>query len=87
RPGAAAACGALWLAGTAEFALARVRPGPRTRDEVVTMALTSVAIPPTAVWHWLRGQVVHRGTTPFTPSGTAGPPQGQREPEPEQVGS
>jgi hypothetical protein len=87
RPRGAALCGALWLAGTAEFALARIRPGPRTRDEVVTMALTSVAIPPAAVWHWLRGHLVHRGTVPFTPSGKAGPPQEQREPAPEQVGS
>ncbi|MEV5320337.1 glycosyltransferase [Streptomyces sp. NPDC052687] len=87
RPRGAALCGALWLAGTAEFALARIRPGPRTRDEVVTMALTSLAIPPAAVWHWLRGRVAHRGTAPFVPSGTAGPPRGRREPAPEQVGS
>ncbi|WP_206312997.1 glycosyltransferase [Streptomyces sp. JB150] len=87
RPRGAGLCGALWLAGTAEFALARIRPGPRTRDEVVTMALTSLAIPPAAVWHWLRGRVAHRGTAPFAPSGTAGPPRGRREPAPEQVGS
>lgn len=87
RPRAAAVCGALWLAGTAEFALARIRPGPRTRDEVVTMALTGVAIPPVAVWHWLRGRIIHRGTVPFTPSATAGPPRPLRDAEPEQVGS
>ena len=46
---------AVWALGTAEFAWARIAPGPRTRDEVLTMALTSAAIPPAATWHWLRG--------------------------------
>ncbi len=45
RPRAASACAAGWLAGTAEFALARIRPGPRTRDEIVTMALTGALVP------------------------------------------
>ena len=44
-----------WALGTAELAWARIAPGPGTRDEVATMALTSVAIPPVATWHWLRG--------------------------------
>ena len=44
-----------WLAGTAWFAWARIAPGPRTRGEVATMLGTSVAIPPAAAWHWLRG--------------------------------
>ncbi|MGY1752098.1 HAD-IIIA family hydrolase [Blastococcus sp. SYSU D01042] len=61
RPGAAALAGAAWLAGTAEFAWARIAPGPRTRDEVATMLATSAAIPPLATWHWLRGVVQHRG--------------------------
>ncbi|MGR6968423.1 glycosyltransferase family 2 protein [Streptomyces cynarae] len=64
RPRAAAVCAAGWLAGTAEFALARIGPGPRTPDEVATMALTSVLIPPAATWHWLRGHLVHRGAPP-----------------------
>jgi len=51
----AAAAGAAWLAGTAEFAAARIAPGPRDRREVVTMLATSVAIPPVATAHWLRG--------------------------------
>jgi HAD superfamily hydrolase (TIGR01662 family) len=58
RAAALAACG--WLAGTAEFAGARIAAGPRTREEVTTMALTSAAIPPLATWHWLRGVVGHR---------------------------
>lgn len=57
---AAAVCGAAWLAGTAEFAAARIAPGPRTRSEVLTMTVTSLLIPPAAVWHWLRGHVLHR---------------------------
>ena len=59
RPGRARFVGLLagagWLAGTAELALARVLPGPRTPAEVATMALTSVLLPPAATWHWLRG--------------------------------
>ena len=47
--------GLAWLAGTAEFAAARIAPGPRTRDELITMLLTSPAIPPLATVHWLRG--------------------------------
>jgi HAD superfamily hydrolase (TIGR01662 family) len=65
RPRAAALAAAGWLAGTAEFAWARVAPGPRTRDEVTTMALTSAAIPPLATWHWLRGVVQHVGVRPW----------------------
>jgi hypothetical protein len=71
RPAAAAACAALWLAGTAEFAWARIAPGPRTRDEIVSMALTSVAIPPVAAWHWLGAQLRHRAAPPLRPPLTA----------------
>ncbi|MFI9822588.1 glycosyltransferase family 2 protein [Streptomyces sp. NPDC052013] len=60
----AVVCAAGWLAGTAEFALARILPGPRTRDEILTMLLTSTLIPPTATWHWLRGQLVHHAAPP-----------------------
>jgi histidinol-phosphate phosphatase family protein len=44
----AAVAGAAWLAGTAELAWARIAPGPRTRREVTTMLMTSVAMPPVA---------------------------------------
>ena len=57
---AAAACGALWLAGTAELAWARIAPGPRSAREVATMAWTSAVLPPAAVYHRLRGRLVHR---------------------------
>ncbi len=49
-----------WLGLTAQFAWARVAPGPRSRDEVAAMVVTSVAIPPAAAWHWLRGSWRHR---------------------------
>lgn len=58
RAAAVAALG--WAAGTAEFAWTRIAPGPRTRDEVTTMAVTSVLIPPAATWHWLSGLWRHR---------------------------
>ncbi|MEV7453787.1 glycosyltransferase, partial [Streptomyces nigra] len=60
RRRAAALAGALWALGTGEFALARIRPGPRTPDEIITMAVTSVVIPPLAIRHWLDGVVRHR---------------------------
>jgi hypothetical protein len=65
RPVAATACAALWLAGTAEFAWARIAPGPRTRDEIISMALTSAVVPPVATWHWLGGHLRHRRTRPL----------------------
>ncbi|GAA4813743.1 glycosyltransferase family 2 protein [Streptomyces ziwulingensis] len=60
RPRAAALAGLGWAAGTAEFAWARIAPGPRTRHEVTTMAVTSVLIPPAATWHRLSGEWRHR---------------------------
>jgi histidinol-phosphate phosphatase family protein len=47
--------GAGWLLGTAELAWARIAPGPRTPDELATMAATSLLLPPAATWHWLAG--------------------------------
>lgn len=60
RPRAAAVAALGWAAGTAEFAWARISPGPRTGAEVATMVLTSALIPPLASWHVLRGAVRHR---------------------------
>ncbi len=65
RPAAASVAAALWAAGTAELAWARIAPGPRDRAEVTTMVLTSVAIPPMAIWHWLRGCWRHRAARPW----------------------
>jgi histidinol-phosphate phosphatase family protein len=44
----AATMGAAWLTGTAELAWARIAPGPRTREEVATMVITSTVLPATA---------------------------------------
>ncbi|MFG2680951.1 glycosyltransferase family 2 protein [Streptomyces sp. NPDC048392] len=60
-PRAAAVAGLGWAAGTAEFAWARIAPGPRTRHEVTTMLVTSALIPPAATWHRLSGLWRHRG--------------------------
>jgi histidinol-phosphate phosphatase family protein len=65
RSGALA--GALWAALTARFTWARIAPGPRTAGEIGRMALTSVLIPPTATWHWVRGIVRHRAAGPWVP--------------------
>ena len=61
----AAVAGAVWAAGTAEFTAARIAPGPRDRDEVITMVATSLAIPPVATAHWLRGWWRWRGAQPI----------------------
>src|SRR5215218_8806478 len=65
RPRAAALAAAAWLAGTAEFAWGRIAPGPRTRDDMTTMFLTSTVLPPLATWHWLRGVLRHRRVSPW----------------------
>ncbi|MER6350090.1 glycosyltransferase family 2 protein [Streptomyces sp. NPDC001595] len=65
RRGAALAAGLGWAAGTAGYARARIAPGPRTRDEVATLALTSVLIPPTATWHRLTGRWRYRAARPW----------------------
>ncbi|MGW6566331.1 glycosyltransferase family 2 protein [Streptomyces sp. NPDC054975] len=68
RPAAAAGCALGWLVGSAEFAVARIAPGPRTPSEVATMVTTSLLIPPVACWHRLRGHVVHRAAQPRNPA-------------------
>ncbi|MEU4657609.1 glycosyltransferase [Streptomyces sp. NPDC023723] len=60
RPRAAALAGLGWAAGTAEFAWARIGPGPRSRAEVTTMLVTSALIPPAATWHRIGGELRHR---------------------------
>ncbi|GGN44563.1 cellulose synthase/poly-beta-1,6-N-acetylglucosamine synthase-like glycosyltransferase [Actinoplanes campanulatus] len=65
RVAALAAAG--WAAGTAEFAVARIAPGPRDSREVTTMLVTSAVIPPVAIAHWLRGWLRWRGAEPHRP--------------------
>ncbi|HEV7906989.1 MAG TPA: glycosyltransferase [Pseudonocardiaceae bacterium] len=55
RSGGVAA--ALWALLTAEFATRRVLAGPREPDEVLRMLVTSVAIPPAACAHRVRGEL------------------------------
>jgi histidinol-phosphate phosphatase family protein len=64
---AATAAALGWLAATAEFAAARIRPGPRTGAEVTEMILTSALIPPLAVGHWTRGWWRARVAGPWPP--------------------
>ncbi|MGW3078294.1 glycosyltransferase family 2 protein [Kitasatospora sp. NPDC001132] len=66
RPKAAGLLAAAWLLGTAEFATARIAPGPRTGAEVRAMLATSALIPPAAVWHWARGSLRHRHVPAWT---------------------
>ncbi|HKC26741.1 MAG TPA: HAD-IIIA family hydrolase, partial [Jatrophihabitans sp.] len=56
-----------WGAGTAEFARTRIAPGPRDLREIATMLATSIAIPPVATWHWIRGLAQHRRARPWQP--------------------
>jgi histidinol-phosphate phosphatase family protein len=55
RPRGAVALAGAWAGLTLDFARRRIAPGPRTRDEVLTMAATSVAMPFAAVAWRLRG--------------------------------
>jgi histidinol-phosphate phosphatase family protein len=54
-----------WLAATADLAVARIAPGPRTAAEVATMLVTSAAIPPAAVAHRLHGELASRRARPW----------------------
>jgi HAD superfamily hydrolase (TIGR01662 family) len=63
RRGPAGAGAFGWAALTTIFALDRIRPGPRTADEVARMTVTSAVLPAAAVWHRLRGWWRHRGST------------------------
>jgi glycosyltransferase involved in cell wall biosynthesis len=62
---AAVAAGAVWLAGTGEFAIARLRSAPGTAT--LPLLTTSVVIPPLAVAHWLNGWIRHRHAQPCFP--------------------
>jgi HAD superfamily hydrolase (TIGR01662 family) len=62
---AASVAAAVWAAGTAQFAVRRIAPGPRDRAEVTRMVLTSALIPFAASWHSLRGWAGHRGELPW----------------------
>jgi histidinol-phosphate phosphatase family protein len=61
----AAVAGAGWLAGTLEFAAARVAQGPRERAEIGRMLATSALIPPLATAHRLRGWYAGRRLGPW----------------------
>src|SRR5690606_32845778 len=74
---AAAAAGLVWVLGSAELALARIAPGPRTAGEVARMVATSLVLPPLAVWHrgrgWLRVARLRRaGRLAWRPAPDAG---------------
>ena len=68
---AAAVPGAVALGGTAQFAVVRVRPGPKTAREIATMTVTSLVIPELACWHWLRGRI--RARSPALAAGQGRP--------------
>ena len=77
RPAVAWAGLAGWVAGTAELAVARILPGPRTAREIGAMVATSVALPPVASWHWLAGLAARRRLLKApgpTPAPSSGPP-------------
>jgi histidinol-phosphate phosphatase family protein len=65
RPRVATVAGLVWAGITADFARARVVPGPWQRGELARMLATSVVIPPVATYHWLRGLARHRGAEPW----------------------
>lgn len=64
----AALAAAAWAVRTARFAWRRAAPGPRTAAELAAVAATSVAIPPVACYHRLRGSVTWRAVAPHRPA-------------------
>jgi histidinol-phosphate phosphatase family protein len=74
RRAAVAAAGG-WLGLTARLAVRRIAPGPRTRDEVLTMAATSAVLPAAATVHHLRGRVRARRLTRGGPAAPAARPR------------
>jgi histidinol-phosphate phosphatase family protein len=67
KPRAAGVAAAVAAGGTAQFAVSRIRPGPKTAREIATMTATSLVIPELACWHWLRGRIRTRGARPWPP--------------------
>jgi glycosyltransferase involved in cell wall biosynthesis len=65
----AAAAGATWAGMTARFAWRRIAPGPKNPSDVVTMAITSAAIPPAAVYHRIAGHWRWRRIQPHAAAG------------------
>ena len=82
RPRLAVGSGLAWAGLTADFTRRRLAPGPaRTEpgfaEEVRRMVVTSVAIPPVAAWHRLRGTWRwRRGAVPWGPADAAARPPG-----------
>jgi histidinol-phosphate phosphatase family protein len=56
----AAGTSTIWALLTADFALRRILPGPRSSREIATLLITSAAIPPLAIWHRLWGEITVR---------------------------
>ena len=67
HPRVAGVAGLAWAALTAEFALHRILPGPRTAPEINRMLATSIAIPPVACWHRMVGALRWRRVPPAAP--------------------
>lgn len=64
---AAVLSGSVWAGLTAYFTYERIRPGPRSAPEVARMVVTSIAIPPAACVHRLRGERQVRATRGASP--------------------
>jgi hypothetical protein len=67
----AAVAGVAWLALTARFAWMRIAPGPKTREELATLAVTSPVLPWAATVHWLRGVVAAKDAEPLPTTSAA----------------
>lgn len=65
RTKVSAAGAVAWAALTADFFWRRAAPGPRDRDELRRLALTSAVIPVAAVYWRLVGMVRHRRARPW----------------------
>jgi histidinol-phosphate phosphatase family protein len=64
RPTTAGVATTAWAALTTQFAVRRFLDGPPTVGEAARLALTSMLIPPVAVWHRMVGEWTHRSAVP-----------------------
>jgi hypothetical protein len=76
RRRAAALAGGVWALRTARFVWRRAAPGPRDTRELAAVLATSVAIPPVACYHRVRGSLRWRRVVPHLPHPTTTPEDG-----------
>jgi histidinol-phosphate phosphatase family protein len=76
---------ACWFGLTGELALRRILPGPRSRREVMTMVLTSAAMPFVVAWHQVIGSMRARRLASLEPQAEKVVPESRKTPKAQDV--